>query len=79
MNEPRQVPIGMFSRSVSRTSVAHLERVKLSLRQNCSALVRRLVRTPGTHCGARTSSKFAARFAPLVRTLLREAGANPCG
>ena len=76
MEGPRQAPAGIFSRNVSRTIFTHLECAKHSPGQVRTALLLRLVRTPGTHCGARTGSKFAARFAPLVRTLLREAGAN---
>ena len=97
MNEPRQVPIGVFSRSVSRTSVAYPECAN-ALTANISRSASRsnfthpgaretVSRTgthgigtqTGTHCGARTGSKFAARFAPLVRTLIREAGANLSG
>lgn len=43
---------------------------------NCLALVRSQVRTIGTRPPMHTSTKFAARFALLVRTLLRETGAN---
>lgn len=68
MEGPRQVPIGMFSRSVSRRLFTRLECAKLSLRQNCPALVR----TTGTHSGVRNGR----RFAPMVRNPLREAGAN---
>lgn len=44
---------------------------------NCLALVRSRVRMIGTHSPMGAGRKFAPRFALLVRTLLREAGANP--
>jgi len=71
MEGPRQVPAGIFSRNVSRTIFTHLERVKHSHEQVRTALLR----TPGTHCRWCAGSKFA----PLVRTLLREARANLVG
>lgn len=48
-----------------------------SVGANCEPIARSQVRTIGTHSPMRTSTKFALRFALLVRTLLREAGANP--
>jgi len=75
MNELRQVPIGVFSRIVSRRHFTQAEYAKPPQWQVYSALVRRLVRTIGTYSPMRTGHKFAL----LVRTLLREARANLAG
>lgn len=71
MEGPRQVPAGIFSRNVSHTIFTHLERVKHSPGQARTALLRRLVRTTGRH-----SDVSMGKFAPEVRTLLREDSAN---
>lgn len=52
-----------------------------ALRSNCASCaqeVRSSVRTVGAHSG-RSGSRFALRFALLVRTRLREPGANQSG
>jgi hypothetical protein len=60
------------------TQTFHAPEVRdLSVGANCGTMVRSQVRTIGTRPPMRTSTKFAPRFALLVRTLLREAGANP--
>jgi hypothetical protein len=74
MNEPRQVPNGVFSSSVSRRLFTQVECAKPSLRQNCPALVRSQVRTIGTHSPMRTGHEFAPKFALLVRS----AGVRNC-
>ena len=71
MEGPRQVPAGIFSRNVSRTIFTHLERAKHSPGQVRTALLRRLVRTTGTHSDVRMG-----KFEPEVRNLLREDSAN---
>ena len=48
-----------------------------SVAESCVPMVRSQVRTIGKRPPMRTSTKFTLRFALLVRTLLREAGANP--
>jgi len=74
MNEPLQVPNGVFSSSVSRRLFTQVECAKLSLRQNCPALVRSQVRTIGTHSPMHTGHEFAPKFALLVRS----AGVRNC-
>lgn len=71
MEGPRQAPAGIFSRNVSRTIFTHLECAKHSPGQVRTALLLRLVRTPGTHCRGRTGSKSAPRFAPYYPRLAR--------
>ncbi len=70
MNEPLQVPNGVFSSSVSRRLFTQVECAKLSLRQNCPALVRSQVRTIGTHSPMRIGHEFAL--------LVRSAGVRNC-
>lgn len=65
MEGTRQVPTGIFSRSVSRRLFTHLECAKPHQRRGCPALIRRLVRNISTRSKMRTGSTFA----PIVRTI----------
>jgi len=90
MEGPRQVPTGMFSRSVSRTSVAHLVNARRHPRQGFTQPLTQCLLAPGTRersvgasCADGTQPGTHDRYAPAdayqhqVRTEVRTSGSHP--